>query len=220
MSPYAGHGKLLGVVVVGGKRRRAVFWQAGGSRRLLELDEARKGCVVECGVELGNASAGVRGPGLARAERELGVAHARVICASSGVCPRRPQKELPAGRGLQGALRSNKGEAAVWVDRGFFPGLSLLFHDNPVVVEGAPCCSFRLHVRAPAHHSCFETTIGCSHVMVAPASQSVGGRLFPLARSIDVPPCRYYLSGQAAEAGDAGRVVCCVPWRSRALPMV
>ena len=74
MSPYAGHGKLLGVVVVGGKRRRAVFWQAGGSRRLLELDEARKGCVVECGVELGNASAGVRGPGLARAERELGVA--------------------------------------------------------------------------------------------------------------------------------------------------
>ena len=30
--------KLLGVVVVGGKRRRAVFWQAGGSRRLPELD--------------------------------------------------------------------------------------------------------------------------------------------------------------------------------------
>ena len=100
------------------------------------------------------------------------------------------------------------------------PGLSLFFHENPVVVEGAPCCSFRLHVRAPGHHSFFETTIGCSHVMVAPASQSVGGRLFPLARSIDVPPCRYYLSGQAAEAGDAGRVVCCVPWRSRALPMV
>ena len=74
MSPYAGHGKLLGVVVVGGERRRAVFWQAGGSRRLPELDEARKGCVVECGVKLGDASAGVRGSGLARAERELGVA--------------------------------------------------------------------------------------------------------------------------------------------------
>ena len=73
MSPYAGHGKLLGVVVVGGERRRAVFWQAGGSRRLPELDEARKGCVVECGVKLGDASAGVRGSGLARAERELGV---------------------------------------------------------------------------------------------------------------------------------------------------
>ena len=72
--PYAGHGKLLGVVVVSGKRRRAVFWEAGGSGRLLELDEARKGCVVECGVKLGNASAGVRGAGLARAERELGVA--------------------------------------------------------------------------------------------------------------------------------------------------
>ena len=67
------HGKLLGVVVVGGKRRRAVRWQAGGSRRLPELDEARKGCVVEYGVKLGDASAGVRGSGLARAERELGV---------------------------------------------------------------------------------------------------------------------------------------------------
>ena len=73
MSPYAGHGKLLGVVVVGGQRRRAVRWQAGGSRRLPELDEARKGCVVEYGVKLGDASAGVRSSGLARAERELGV---------------------------------------------------------------------------------------------------------------------------------------------------
>ncbi|CAK9089499.1 unnamed protein product, partial [Durusdinium trenchii] len=50
------HGKLLGVVVVGGQRRRAVRWQAGGSRRLPELDEARKGCVVEYGVKLGDAS--------------------------------------------------------------------------------------------------------------------------------------------------------------------
>ena len=53
MSPCAVHGKLLGVVVVGGRRRRAVFWQAGGSRRLPELDEARKGvacrpCRVRC----------------------------------------------------------------------------------------------------------------------------------------------------------------------------
>ena len=73
MSPRAGHGKLLGVVVVGGRRRRAVFRQAGASRRLLELDEARKGCVVKYGVKLGDASAGVRGSGLAWAERELGV---------------------------------------------------------------------------------------------------------------------------------------------------
>ena len=60
MSPYAGHGKVLGVVVVGGQRRRAVRWQAGGSRRLPELDEARRGCVMEYGVKLGDASAGVR----------------------------------------------------------------------------------------------------------------------------------------------------------------
>ena len=43
MSPYAGHGKVLGLGVVGGRRPRAVFWQVGGSRRLLEQHEARKG---------------------------------------------------------------------------------------------------------------------------------------------------------------------------------
>ena len=85
MSPYAGHGKLFGVVVVSGKRRRAVFaWQAGGSRRLLELDEAqgrrllpcsgalrstRRGGVGSCPWETVNATS-ERGHGAPRPPRE------------------------------------------------------------------------------------------------------------------------------------------------------
>ena len=43
MFPRAVHGKLFGVVVVSGRCRHAAMWEAGGGRRLLERDEARKG---------------------------------------------------------------------------------------------------------------------------------------------------------------------------------
>ena len=52
------HGNLLGLVVVGGGRRRAVFWQAGGSRRLPEQDEARKGVAYRPGRARGVLGAG------------------------------------------------------------------------------------------------------------------------------------------------------------------
>ena len=76
------------------------------------LDEARKGCVVECGVKLGDASAGVRGSGLARAERELGVTGStfgwRSVVAMVADGPQLAGRDWTNGRTLEDQLVEGK----------------------------------------------------------------------------------------------------------------